>query len=276
MKQFIFILILFTNSVFIAQTENKDKNIFQKYNDFLTIKDEDKTSFIMFGVQYAKVFNVKTITTSGTHISFGLNTARFVSNKFLLGISFDFRLTKGFSSKRIEKTFKNDYLNNFSPTYESSSDSVITHILYEALNGNKKHNFRGMYLGNMGISFSPFPNKYGGFLIEVKKGYRTFPMHYSYDSSDSTLNNGTRDWLDLDISEVLSVELKFKPLTFFKDDKFKLPLYPNLIVSLYYERFDFSKAKIKGVYLDKMVTEEFTNKYKIEHRFGIKIGIGIY
>jgi len=39
-----------------------------------------------------------------------------------------------------------------------------------------------------------------------------------------------------------------------KDDKLKQPLFPHLIISIYYEPFDFTKAKIKGIYLDQMVT----------------------
>jgi len=41
MKLFILLLILLVNYLVVAQTENKDKNIFQRYDDFLTLNEQE-------------------------------------------------------------------------------------------------------------------------------------------------------------------------------------------------------------------------------------------
>jgi hypothetical protein len=49
-----------------------------------------------------------------------------------------------------------------------------------------------------------------------------------------------------------------------------------MVISFYYERLNFGSSTFNGTAMQEVVTSEFFEKYKIDHRFGFKIGLTFY
>jgi hypothetical protein len=225
----------------------------------------------------------KGFRTGGMQLSLGFNPVCFFSNKFVLGFCFDLKGIKGFSNQQFGSSFRDEFNADFIGVYTDPSDSAKAHTVQTAISTNK---FTGNYSGSIGIVISPFPQKYGGFLLAVKKGYRSYPIYGTY--GNKYIAGGEADMVVLDVKQVYSAELLMKPYTFYRHGS--LNFYDEYIgfsegeinplqfltVGFFAERLDLGKASFDKMAFSNMAGSAFMNKYGISWRYGFKIGLSLY
>jgi hypothetical protein len=262
-------------------SSSKTSPIKNYFNRVIYPNEDSKNYLVTFNYQYMLSPIGKTFGTQGMVPNFGLNLARFFSHKIVLGLTLDIKLIKGFSNKKLSKEFISDFNSAFNTQYENPTDSVNAFIIKTCINDGPGRFFSGNTLSNIGIMFSLFPQKYGGILVQIKKGYREPNVRGTLGIKE--IENGERESVPLIFSDNWSFELTLKPMAFFQDtyikpeDRFDNEAFGNrFIVTLFYERLNFQSATFNGTNISKMVSPEFMNKYRVDNRFGIKLGFGIY
>ncbi|MGZ4078923.1 MAG: hypothetical protein ACXVDW_15670, partial [Bacteroidia bacterium] len=217
----------------------------------------------------------------------GLNLARFFSKKIILGMNVDFKIWGRNTKQFLSNKFIDDFNSAFVYSYSDEKDSARALYLQNAVNGTNGHSFKGNIFADVGISFSPFPSKYGGILFQVKRGDREIFITGNAGFLPPPYKNETYVPIFY-ITKVYSFELSFKPISIFKEtetDFNKITHYQKrkisricegIIVSFYYEKLQLKNANVDGMSLDKMLNQRFISKYNNLNNFGIKIGLGIY
>ncbi len=270
---FIFLLI---SSVIFGQDSVRTKT----YQDFLCCPDSLTQSHLFtFSGQYQYATTFTAFRTGGTQLSLGLNLLRLITDKAVLGIFVDFKLFHGGTQQFIPKDFSDEFNKNFIPTYSNSDDSLSAYILKKAINRDEM-NFGGNLFSNVGIMFSPFPNKFGGFMFTVKQGSRRYLVWHT----GLTDEHGDGIEPTLHFPKNYSFELSFKPYAFFKNsffDIFKLDedfsnFFKPITITAYYERLNFKQARFYGTDVSQIVNPTFFNKYSIIESYGFKIGYAFY
>jgi len=267
-----------------AQIENEDSLDLvenKPWLNFLQFPDSNAQAHLfMANWQYTYAPWGKMMQTGGMQASFGINVARFFSDQFVLGFCVDLKAVKGLNVQHFSREVREDFNSSFNTTYISPADSARAYTFQEGINGSTTHDFLGNYIGRFGIVFSPFPQKYGGFLLSVKRGYCDFPVFGSY--GNSYLGNGKSENILFRTKANYSVELTMKPYTFFKNgyvrtnDLHWKDLLKSAVISFYYERLNIQNGTFDGLRLDQMVNADFIAKYGIDHRFGVKVGWALY
>lgn len=283
-KQLLLIAFLLTQSIIgqidsLNSSRTKQKESY--FSKVINSTDNSKNHLITFNYQYMLSPIGKTFGTQGMVPNFGINLARLFSHKIVLGLILDIKLIKGFSNKKLSNEFVSDFNSAFKTKYENSTDSVNAYIIRTCFNDGPGRFFAGNKLSNIGIMVSLFPQKYGGILVQIKKGYRESIVRGTLGIKE--IENGERESLPLIFSDNWSFELTFKPMAFFQDtyvkteDNFDSEAIGNrFIITIFYERLNFESGSFNGTSISKMVSPEFMNKYRIDNRFGIKLGFGIY
>lgn len=282
---FVLISFLFSFSILRAQlfdTIGASSLIYKdNYLHYLLISNENtKAALVNFNIQYLYMPKVEALATGGLHINIGVNLARFFTRKFILGVSADVKFFLGYTQQPLPKEFVDDFNKNFIYSHPSKKDSARAYTLKEAINHTNGYGIKGNNFGNYGISFSPFPDRWGAFLLQVKYGYRNFPFLGPLISD--VQNPDVSPYFHLILKDIYTVELSFKPYKFF-NSKFHTPnelrlknIYKHILISLYYERLNFKNATFNNTPLTKYVDQSFINKYSGINQFGIKLGLGIY
>ncbi len=253
----------------------------KQYLNYLFAPDSNSNCGLIYAsYQYLNIPKVQTFVTGGMHLKIGLNIARFFSKKFILGICFDIKPFRGFTRQNFTDNFRNDFNSNFYGTYQNSFDSVRAFTVKDAINNKVGHNFLGNDYYGIGICFSPFPMRYGGILLEVKRGYRGYGIKGVNDNE--FFKNGNYTFLEYYVNKVYSAELSFKPYRLFSSsyinyDRFSIKqIYKLIVLSIYYERLDLTKSYFDKMPLNKIVSQSFIDKYAVTHNFGFKVGFTFY
>jgi hypothetical protein len=154
--------------------------------------------------------------------------------------------------------------------------------LYNGINGSENYFVNGSFPAYYGFSFSPFPQQYGGFLLEVKYGGSSFIFYGDY-SAKQLSKYGEEEELLFNTRKNLSIELSFKPCKLFSRKILPLMYVKNakdllnfIVISFYYERFSMKGATFNNQPLSNFVAQNFIDKYSNRNYFGIKLGIGVY
>jgi hypothetical protein len=278
----IIILLFFNGNIYsqIFRPENP-VNFKNSYLNYLLHSDStNKTILLNVGYEYLYIPRSNTFTTNGTSFKIGLNLVRFFSKKFIFGVCFDFKYINGFSKQNFSRDFVNDFNSNFNSTYNSETDSAKAYIVYNSINGNSKYVMKGNNFTNIGIEFSPFPNKFGGILLQVKMGFRDYLINGV--KGNEFVSNKDLDRLPFALKDNYSLQLSFKPYRFFNSKiidvlhmKFK-DLYKFIVISFYYEKLNIKNSNFDGMRLDQMVNQSFINKYGNANSYGVKLGLAIY
>jgi hypothetical protein len=139
---------------------------------------------------------------------------------------------------------------------------------------------KGNNFSNIGIEFSPFPNKYGGILLQIKKGFRDFPINGL--KGNNYTSNKDLEQLPFTLKDNYAIQLSVKPYRLFNSTiidvlhmKIK-DVYKFIIISFYYERLNIRNANFDGLALNQIVKQPFIDKYSKIDNFGIKLGLGLY
>ena len=284
-KLFVLIIIL-SLKTFGQEEEYAFEKIAKKnrYLSYLLIPDSaTKASLFNLSYQYLSVQKNKPFRRGGASFNIGINLARFFTKSIILGLSIETRFVfEGFTKQYFSTEFVKDFNDNYISQYSNYKDSLRASILNEGINSSNGTFIRGSFPGYYGITFSPFPNKWGGILLEVKKGSPVFSFFGKYDGTVLDPNKDNAP-VDLILADNLSVDLSFRPYKFSRSrirnpfDCEKVIDYFNfLIVTLYYERFSLVGAKFNYQDLNTMVNQKFITKYSNQNYFGVKVGLCIY
>jgi hypothetical protein len=217
-------------------------------------------------------------STNGTHISLGFNVARFFTKKMILGVCFDLKFFSGLKKQNFKTEFTTDFNSNFNYNYSNENDSLHGFALKSIINENDKTYAYSNRFQNIGIEFSPFPNKYGGIVLQIKSGFREYRTAASGYNLSDTDNRNTY----LLMRKCLSFNLLFNPYLFFttKRNNFINPkpkdFFKYILVSLYCEKLNLDDATYGGVAIQKLVNQNFIDKYSSKYNFGVKLGFGLY
>lgn len=242
--------------------------------------DDAQARLLTFNWQYSYTYQFESFRSGGLQATFGLNVARFFSNKMVIGICADIKAVKGFTQQKFSDDFINDFNESFKTEYNKESDSAKAYTISEAFNDVPGHGFYGNYSGNLGVMFSLFPQKYGGILISAKRGYRDFPIFGTY--GNDFIDDGKLDNTLFEIKKNYSAEISFKPYTIFKNGFVEIANYTPrdilklLTIGFYYEQLNLENANFNGIPFSKVVTPKFIKRYGVDHCYGIKLGLSLY
>lgn len=239
-----------------------------------------QASLMNLSINYLSIPEKKSLAVGGLNISIGLNIARFFTKKIILGASMDYKGFPGNSKRKFSNEFISDFNSNYIPSQNTPEDSAIAYTLKGAINGESDFGSRGGEFLNFGICFSPFPQKYGGFIVELKTGFRTVPFHGTY-TRDVLFKGENRD-VYLQMKGNYSVIVGFNPYKFLKAPKVTLgnatpkDFYKFISIRFYYEKITFRNAEFHHIPIDKIVKEDFISKYSSIDNFGFAIGFAFY
>jgi len=212
----------------------------------------------------------KAISNQGLVLNFGINPAYLFSSKIILGISGDLKLSGGFQ-KQGNDQFKNDVVSNIITQYNSPLDSVNIRVVKNVLTNNHENYITGGRCANLGVMFSPFPNKIGGLMLQVRTGTKIFRI----ETPNNEIIN--REYSYLTISKNWIYEVLFKVWTFKNEGFPNIAHYKSsIILSFHYERVNFGTSEFNDISISQMLSNNFMEKYRIDHRFGFKIAWGFY
>lgn len=257
-------------------------NTKSKYLKFLIAPDSSSQNHL-FSFSYQYMLNPigKTIGSQGMISNFGINLARFFSKKIIIGISLDLKWIPGMSTKKINNEFTSDFNSHFIKQYDNPQDSANAYIMKTVFNNGYGPSLYGNGISNIGIMISLFPQKYGGVLLNFKTGNTSFKIHSVYDNP--YVKNGKVDAAYLTLINNYIIDITFKPYAFFKNayvskiNSFGFnDILKRFVISVFYQRLNFSSAEFNGTKISSMVDSAFNSKYKTDNRFGIKLGWGIY
>ncbi len=264
--------------VFLIVALHGQKSTYLKY--LIQPDSNGKAYFFNFRAQYLYVTPDKPFRRGGMTFNFAFNLARFFSKKFILGITCDTRFAfAGQIRQHFSFPFIEDFNNNFIPTQSTLKDSATADVLYRAIN-NEGIIIKGNHPLYFGVCFSPFPQKYGGFIIEFKRGGSSYPFYGDYDGK-AINDNGENSPAMLITKNNYSFDLSFVPYLFFRSGRphpFNSKLrdfHKFIVVTLTYEKFSLKNSTFNGRPLSNMVTQDFIARYSDKYYFGIKVGIGI-
>jgi len=250
------------------------------YLSFLKPDSNEQCRYFRGSLHYRNTFVQQPFNLNGFYFSTGVNIARLFSKKFIAGISVDFKPFKGVTSWKPESSFTSSFNASFIPDNTTAESAFSSTIFTDAINMNDGKYFQGNYFGNIGLQISPFPQKYGGFLLEVKRGYASFPV-YGYSDAE-IIDNSDSDFAFYQVEKMYSASLYCKPFCFWSKDKLgslqqtKEDWKKWIIIGSTYNRMNLSNDNLYGTSMEDIVSEAFWNAYRIQHYVTLSLGIGLY
>ncbi len=250
-----------------------------KYLNYLcSPSKESQAALLGGGFRYLYTPQNGSFHTSGFHLQVNLNLARFFTRKFIFGICYE---RKSISSKTAP-SFSDSFIQNYNSYVVSQpygTDSLRAYTLQNGINGTNGHGVGGNMYSGIGLCFSPFPQKYGGFMLEIKRGNRLYPF---FGPGADALYNTNNVNVFLTLRKCYSAELVFKPFILFSSQE-KMSYfqkirsyYKYLTISLYYERLSLKYSTFNTAPLSTFVEENFIKEHDKIENWGIKIGFYLY
>jgi hypothetical protein len=277
-KSLIIILLLVNYS--FAQKNQKFFGPLKPYSEFIKSDSTCLASFISFKFQYLYQFSNGFYKIGGTHSDLGINLARFFTKKIILGVGFEYKFIPFRGKQKLASGFIDNFNANYIPVLSDKYDSIRSLTLHGAINNINGYKSGGSTFSSFSINFSPFPDRFGGILLQFKMGYLSVPIYGPL--SDIYEENTNIPTLNFAVRKNFVVELSFCPYKFFKSHRLKIvggsikDWYKFLIISFYANYFSLQNATVGGEKLSKFTGEAFTDNYKSLHNFGIKFGVGIW
>ena len=265
-----------TDSLTATQKFARDNKFFH----YFLFQDSTSQNYLFtVGLKYQYTAITKSFSSNGAYVHLGLNLARFFSKKIIFGVFYDLRPIHGpFFYQPTSNQFKNDFVSNFSTTYSSPEDSAVAYTLKNAI--ENKSLSSGSF-ANLGLMFSPFPNKYGGLLFSFKISGCDYRVGGVY--GNKLILNGEADNIYFSVGKNYVYEISFKPFafkhnTYFNFDKpsSESKFLKTFTCSIYYERFNLKNATFGDNKFKDMVSSAFLSKYGSTDRFGVSIGWTLY
>jgi hypothetical protein len=274
------IIILLSISLSTYSQQSDSLPIRKSYLDFLEYDSTCRTNLLNFSFQYNYFQKNKPFRRGGLGFELGLNLARFFSKKIIFGICLDSRLFESHVSQNFDTQFQSDFNNNFISSQPTQADTLVSKVLYNTINNNGIK-IRGDHHLFYGVSFSPFPDRFGGLLLEFKTGGSSYLFYGNYDAA--ALNKDHDNIPVMLITRKNSLyQLSFNPYKFFRSKETNVyasepyEFYKFFVISLCYEKFSLEHSTLNNLLLTNFIQQNFISKYSNQYYIGIKIGLGIY
>lgn len=244
----------------------------------LAQEQERENHVITFQYGYSSILSGKTFLSKGTSLNVGINFARFFSKKIIFGLASEIKLFPGFGRTSMSGSFITDFNSEFNYFQSSSLDSANARVIRTNINNN------GLIGNNVfcyGVMLSLFPQKYGGVLLEVLYGSNGFTARKEI-FENPFINSGQNDKYPITVSDTWRLMCTIKPTSFFRntyvsiDNINKKDILNSISISFYYERINMRTAEFNGTSFSAFTSNYFMEKYKIDNRFGIKLGFSFY
>lgn len=280
LKKTLLVFLVYLNVIASAQQDSFPKinkwlskhKALENYVHFLKHDSLQKNTFFMLAFNYMYTNQSKIAHGGrGGYISGGVNLARLFTKKIVLGGEIELKAWKGLWPHYFTKNFIADFNAAFHNEL-SGEDSARAVVLKECINGSERYKRRGTFYSAMGIAFSPFPSQYGGFMLILKRGFLSIPVHGTFGT---LFNQKGSDWVSISSSGFYSAELVLKPLTFFKATKHD-EANGILQFSLFYQQVSWKDPYFDELPISRVTNTGFINKYAIQQHFGVTIKIGMY
>ncbi len=215
--------------------------------------------------------NTGKISTGSKGVNFGIgfNLGRLFSKTLIFTPSVDIKVFSGFFQHDFKKEFVSDFNNNVSL---NNQDSLGAQTLYKSLNNNNSYSHYGNVLFTYGINFSPFPKKFAGLGISVKKGI----ISYRFTNANF-LGNNAPDNAFISVPINYNIEITAKPflelgkINFFKSNLFFKYLISNIRIGVFFQELTWGKAKFENISFNSILTNGFMQKYKSDRQIGLSI-----
>jgi hypothetical protein len=267
MRKFLllFFVLIFSNQVF-----SQSKLI--QYAEFMNFKNKDSIihpRLVYFSASYTLANNSKTLTISNLPLTFGINVARFFTKKINLMASMDLGIIAMLNFTTLKPNFENDFSNSFNSKLKNNvnGDSIKANLLNSQVGNNNNT------LLAYGISFSPYPNKYGGIILECKMGI--------YSHKIGILRGTIINQKPFDADNLYwgfkyeSLGLTCKPILFFKKKKMQHE-QNSFLVGIFLNNIHIAKSQIYDLPLSNFMSKSFLDKYQTTFLVGLKIGYGVW
>ncbi|MFI5148920.1 MAG: hypothetical protein ACHQRM_04250 [Bacteroidia bacterium] len=182
MRPFILTLFVLIGTGLLAQgvdsTKVKKNDVYiapgivnNRFLNYIFIPDSN-THASLFNLRWQYMYLPQTFPfrRGGMDMTIGLNLGRLFTRKFILGVFVDTRL---FLSGRTKQYFSQGFVNDFNASYQtrysSANDSLRAHVFHDGINNQNGVYLQGNFPSFYGISFSPFPDKWGRVFAGSKK-----------------------------------------------------------------------------------------------------------
>lgn len=232
--------------------------------------------YISYG--FSQTIHGKVLPVSGANFNIGLNVAGFFRKKYILGVMVEGRVFKFLGSNRRYGRIRSDVNATINYSQPDERDSARVLFLSDAFNSNADRHFFGSNQYRYGIIFSPFPDKFGGFLLAVKRGVNNYPISGAYKFLD-IVKYESESYIYLDLPVDASVELTCKPFLFLykkRQGKYIDVISRNLFVSVFWDRVSMNRARINQSKLTNFLHPDFFARNGTDNHFGFKVSFGFY
>lgn len=275
MKHFFLFLCLCSTLGFALNAQQHSSSYFQ----FLKQDSMGQNHLLQVGISSHYSGFGKTLHTRGLIANFGVNLARLFTKKMVFGVCADYKIIPGIGQIRASNQFKTDFNDNLILKQAQPLDSANARVYSSNLNANPI----GSIMGTIGLMISPFPQRYGGLMLQVKYGVSSYFFHNDV-YGNAYVDSGAYDKVPMSVSGNWTYELIVKPFSFKRnthyskyDSEENFDQFCNAFtISLFYTRLNFKSASFNGTNLSHVVEAPFMERYGIDHQFGFKIGLNLY
>lgn len=268
------ILVWFANAQ--AQSESAKNSNLEYF--FVTDSTASASPFsfkYMYGYQFPNGF----FRTGGTSVEGGLNLARLFTKKIILGFGLEYKYSLYKGAQSLTQELKDEFNANYTPNWTNRFDSIRSATLHGAINGIDSNYIQGTNYFAWSINFSPFPDRFGGVLLQYKFGNSSIAM-----AGPSSAYYDGREKPRMKIRKVRNqtLELSFHPYKFFTNKRTSLKdmkvnhFYKTIVVSVYGKKTSLNNSTFGVDPLSKYVKQDFIDQYNDVYSFGVKVGIGIW
>ncbi len=268
-RYILFVFLLFT----FRESYTQNKQNIKRYISFLKRDSLQNNTYLTVSCNfmYSSIGKISQ-GGRGCYLSLGLNLARFFSKKIVLGVTFDLQPFSGLWNHKFKQNYINDFNQHYSTTSLGTIDSGRVQTVYNSLNNNINYDHFGNQHTSYGIMFSPYPTKYGGLMLILKRGQINYRV-----SNGGSLDSQETDNLFITVPIDYKFELVCKPFYLFRQNNKRKYLWLNYFqVSAFFQKVSWKDAKIDGLAFNRFMSPTFQNKYSCDYHFGFTFRIGIY
>lgn len=280
MKLIFGLIILLWSATTHGQSDStKSKKTNSNLEYFLVTDSTASASPFSFKCMYGYQFPNGFFRTGGTSLDVGANLARFFSKKIILGVGLEYKYAQYRGAQSLTQELKDEFNANYTPNWTNRFDSIRSATLHGAINDIDSNYIQGTNYYAWSINFSPFPDRFGGILLQYKLGNSAFAMA---GSSSAYYDGREKPRMTIKKVQDHTLELSFHPYKFFTNKRTSLRgmkinhFYKTFVVSFYGKKTSLNNATFGVDPLSKYVKQDFIDQYRDVYSFGVKVGVGIW
>jgi len=205
----------------------------------------------------------------GICLGAGFNIGRFFSKTIIIAPYIEIKPFSGFFQHNFTKEFVSDFNDNVNLT---TQDSLGSTTLFKSLNNNNSYSHYGNVIFTYGINFSPYPKKYCGLGLSLKKGFISYRFtNASFLGENSPENAFITLPINYQIEATFKPFLKISKIDILKSHLLVKDLFSNVRIGIFFQELDWSKAKFENISFKSILPGSFIYKYRFDRQLGLTI-----